>query len=69
VRVQGPGVVLLRRRPAAARPDIAWSYPDPQHDAARVRDLIAFFDERIDVILDGERRARPVTPWSDGPGA
>ena len=49
-------------------PDIAWSYPDPQHDAARVRDLIAFFDERIDVILDGERRARPVTPWSDSPG-
>src|SRR6266566_5133208 len=47
-------------------PDIAWTYPDPQHDAARVRDLIAFFDERIDVILDGERRARPVTPWSDG---
>jgi len=33
-----------------------------------VTDLIAFFDERIDVILDGERRARPVTPWSDGPG-
>jgi uncharacterized protein (DUF427 family) len=50
-------------------PDIAWSYPDPQHDAARVRDLIAFFDERIDVDLDGERRDRPVTPWSDGPGA
>ena len=50
-------------------PDIAWSYPDPEHDATRVRDLIAFFDERIDVVLDGERRARPVTPWSDGPGA
>jgi uncharacterized protein (DUF427 family) len=45
-------------------PDIAWSYPDPLHDAARVRDLIAFFDERIDVNLDGERRARPITPWS-----
>ena len=44
--------------------DIAWSYPDPRHDAARVRDLIAFFDERIDVTLDGARRARPVTPWS-----
>jgi uncharacterized protein (DUF427 family) len=50
-------------------PDIAWSYPDPQHDAARVRDLIAFFDERVDVVLDGVRRTRPVTPWSDGPGA
>jgi len=45
-------------------PDIAWTYPAPQHDAARVRDLIAFFDERIDVTLDGQQRARPVTPWS-----
>src|SRR5215472_7578853 len=42
-------------------PDIAWTYEDPQHDADRVRGLIAFFDERIDVILDGERRPRPVT--------
>ena len=49
-------------------PDIAWTYTEPRHDAAQVRDLIAFFDERIDVVLDGERRARPVTPWSDGPG-
>jgi len=45
-------------------PDIAWSYTDPRHDAVQVRDLIAFFDERIDVTLDGERRPRPVTPWS-----
>jgi uncharacterized protein (DUF427 family) len=49
-------------------PDIAWSYTDPRHDATQVRDLIAFFDERIDVIGDGERRPRPVTPWSEGPG-
>ena len=49
-------------------PDIAWSYTDPRHDATQVRDLIAFFDERIDVTLDGERRPRPVTPWSEGPG-
>src|SRR4029077_17574631 len=49
-------------------PDIAWSYPDPRHDALQVRDLIAFFDERIDVTLDGERRLRPVTPWSEDPG-
>ncbi|MGD0241264.1 MAG: DUF427 domain-containing protein [Streptosporangiaceae bacterium] len=49
-------------------PDIAWSYPDPRHDATQVRDLIAFFDERIDVTLDGERLPRPITPWSEGPG-
>jgi uncharacterized protein (DUF427 family) len=49
--------------------DIAWSYPEPLHDATRVRDLVAFFDERIDVTLDGTRLDRPVTPWSAGPGS
>jgi uncharacterized protein (DUF427 family) len=48
-------------------PDLAWSYADPLHDAAAVRGLIAFFDERVDVVLDGERRERPVTPWSPPP--
>jgi uncharacterized protein (DUF427 family) len=48
--------------------DIAWTYENPLHDAARVRGLIAFFDERIDVTLDGERLERPVTPWSPRPG-
>jgi uncharacterized protein (DUF427 family) len=49
-------------------PDIAWTYQQPLHDAARVRGLTAFFNERLDVILDGERLERPVTPWSSGPG-
>jgi uncharacterized protein (DUF427 family) len=44
--------------------DIAWTYTEPLHDAAEVRGLIAFFDERIDVILDGQRLDRPITPWS-----
>ncbi len=48
-------------------PDIAWAYQEPLHDAAQVRGLAAFFDERIDVIVDGERRERPVTPWSPPP--
>jgi uncharacterized protein (DUF427 family) len=45
-------------------PDIAWSYEDPLHDATPVRDLIAFFTERLDLTLDGEPQARPRTPWS-----
>jgi uncharacterized protein (DUF427 family) len=45
--------------------DIAWTYHEPLHDAEPVRDRICFFDERLDVIVDGERRHRPVTPWSD----
>jgi uncharacterized protein (DUF427 family) len=45
--------------------DIAWTYHEPLHDAEQVRDRICFFDERLDVIVDGQRRDRPVTPWSD----
>jgi uncharacterized protein (DUF427 family) len=44
--------------------DVAWTYHQPLHDAEPVRDRIAFFDERVDVVVDGQRRDRPVTPWS-----
>ena len=27
-------------------------------------DRIAFFNELVDVVVDGERLERPVTPWS-----
>jgi uncharacterized protein (DUF427 family) len=45
--------------------DVAWTYHEPLHDAEPVRDRICFFDERVDVIVDGDRRDRPITPWSD----
>jgi uncharacterized protein (DUF427 family) len=45
--------------------DVAWTYHDPLQDAEPVRDRICFFDERVDVIVDGQRRDRPITPWSD----
>lgn len=44
------------------RPDIAWSYEDPLPDLPQIKGLVAFWDERVDVILDGERRARPGGP-------
>jgi uncharacterized protein (DUF427 family) len=44
--------------------DVAWSYPQPLREAAEVRDRIAFFNERVDVVVDGRRAERPVTPWS-----
>lgn len=44
-------------------PDIAWFYPEALREAAEVEGRIAFWDERADVIVDGERRARPRTHW------
>ena len=47
--------------------DLAWSYQQPLDDALRVRGMVAFFDERVDVEVDGQLRERPVTPWSRPP--
>lgn len=44
--------------------NVAWTYPDPRHDAEPVRDLICFFNESVDLDIDGERQERPMTPWS-----
>lgn len=45
-------------------PDIAWSYKDPRHDADEVRDLLCFYAEHTDTVVDGDRGGRPVTEWS-----
>ena len=44
--------------------DLVWSYPEPQHDAEQVRGLLCFFNERVDLELDGEVGERPRTQWS-----
>jgi uncharacterized protein (DUF427 family) len=45
--------------------DVAWTYHQPLREAEPIRDYIAFFNERVDVIVDGQPRQRPTTPWSD----
>lgn len=44
--------------------DIGWTYRRPLDDALRVRDHVAFWNERTDIRVDGELQRRPVTPWS-----
>jgi uncharacterized protein (DUF427 family) len=44
--------------------DVAWYYAAPLREAAEITGRIAFFNERVDIIVDGERLERPVTPWS-----
>jgi uncharacterized protein (DUF427 family) len=43
--------------------NIAWTYPEPRHDASAVRDLVCFFNEAVDLDVDGELQERPATPW------
>lgn len=45
--------------------DLAWSYERPITDAVAIAGLVAFWDERVDVSLDGERRERPAGAVSE----
>jgi uncharacterized protein (DUF427 family) len=43
---------------------IAWSYPEPEREVAPIKDRIAFYDERVELEVDGEPWEPPATQWS-----
>jgi uncharacterized protein (DUF427 family) len=44
--------------------DLVWSYPFPVPECPRIENLLAFFNEKVDTVLDGELQPRPKTQWS-----
>ncbi len=44
--------------------DVAWTYPAPLREAGQVAGRVAFFNERVDLIVDGVPLERVITPWS-----
>ena len=44
--------------------DLVWSYPSPIPENPRIAGLMCFYNEKVDLVVDGERLERPVTPWS-----
>jgi uncharacterized protein (DUF427 family) len=54
------------RGPGEAPRNVLWSYADPLPPAAAVKGLLAFYNEAVDITVDGERLERPVTPFTAG---
>jgi uncharacterized protein (DUF427 family) len=44
--------------------DLAWSYPTPVRESQPIAGLVAFYDERVDVVVDGTLQPRPRTEFS-----
>jgi hypothetical protein len=44
-------------------PDLVWSHAELL-DVTELGGCLAFFDERLDVVVDGVPKERPVTLWS-----
>jgi uncharacterized protein (DUF427 family) len=53
----------------ALHEDIAWSYDFPTRELLPIAGLVAFYNEHVDVTVDGTRLSRPTTPFSRAPGA
>ena len=44
--------------------DLIWYYDTPLAEVGRITGLLCFFNEKVDIELDGELQQRPATPWS-----
>ena len=44
--------------------DLAWSYPTPLPESQKIAGLVSFYDEKVDVYVDGVLQERPSTKFS-----
>ena len=47
--------------------NVAWTYLEPADGVTQLAGLIAFFDDRLDVFIDGDRREHPRTVVAEAP--
>lgn len=45
--------------------DLVWGYMEPLPEAYKINKLLCFYNEKVDITVDGVLQQRPVTPWSD----
>ena len=44
--------------------DLVWYYPDPIPECPKIEGLLCFYNEKVDLIVDGVLQERPKTHWS-----
>ena len=58
-RLSAPTRASLRTGRGDMVEDLIWSYQDPISEAAKKKGLLAFFNEKVDLEVDGEIQERP----------
>jgi uncharacterized protein (DUF427 family) len=56
----------VKRADGTLARDLVWYYPEPFAEVGRIAGLMCFFNEQVDLELDGELQDRPATVWSTG---
>jgi len=44
--------------------DLVWSYRTPVHESAKIAGLVSFYNEKVDIYVDGVLQPRPATKFS-----
>jgi uncharacterized protein (DUF427 family) len=44
--------------------DFVWSYPRPIPEIPKIENLLCFYNEKVDLYVDGALKERPVSPFS-----
>jgi len=52
------------RTAEGVREDLVWSYRMPLPESQKIAGLVAFYDEKVDVYVDGQLQKRPHTKFS-----
>jgi uncharacterized protein (DUF427 family) len=48
----------------AGHSDLAWSYPTPLPESERIAGLVGFYNEKVDIFVDGVLQERPHAKFS-----
>ncbi|MCB9449837.1 MAG: DUF427 domain-containing protein [Anaerolineaceae bacterium] len=44
--------------------NLVWAYPNPIAEIPKIKGTVAFYNEKLDIYVDGELEERPKTVWS-----
>jgi uncharacterized protein (DUF427 family) len=61
---KGRAVYWSVRAGGKVEKDLVWSYPFPIPECTKIAQLMAFYNEKLDIYVDGELQPRPKTNWS-----
>jgi uncharacterized protein (DUF427 family) len=54
----------VRLQDGTVQEDLIWYYRDPRAEVGVIAGQLCFFNERVDLELDGEPQERPESPWA-----
>ncbi len=49
---------------AKVYPDLVWGYPNPLPESGKIKDMVCFYNEKVNIYVDDELQPRPQTAWS-----